>query len=71
MAAVRERVPGEGVRALATVTPSSREGRQLGAKVVVARQGHMLASAFHPELTGDPRLHHLFLRMVTEHVAKP
>jgi pyridoxal 5'-phosphate synthase pdxT subunit len=60
---------GAAVRPLATVTPVSREGRTLDARVVVARQGHMLASAFHPELTGDPRLHHLFLRMVSERVA--
>jgi 5'-phosphate synthase pdxT subunit len=60
---------GQAVTPLATVTPRSREGKRLDAKVVVARQGHMLASAFHPELTGDPRLHHLFLRMVAERVA--
>jgi 5'-phosphate synthase pdxT subunit len=31
---------------------------------VVARQGHMLAVAFHTELTGDDRLHGLFLEWV-------
>jgi pyridoxal 5'-phosphate synthase pdxT subunit len=31
---------------------------------VLARQGHLLASAFHPELTGDHRVHLLFLDMV-------
>ncbi|HWH32985.1 MAG TPA: pyridoxal 5'-phosphate synthase glutaminase subunit PdxT [Egibacteraceae bacterium] len=35
-----------------------------GAKVVVARQGALLASAFHPELAGDDRLHRLFVQMV-------
>jgi 5'-phosphate synthase pdxT subunit len=29
--------------------------------VVAARQGNMLATSFHPELTGDNRLHKLFL----------
>lgn len=49
---------GEGVEALARVdTPA-------GAKVVVARQGPHLAAAFHPELTGDPRLHALFVQLV-------
>jgi len=31
---------------------------------VAARQGNMLALAFHPELTNDPRLHDYFLSMV-------
>lgn len=49
---------GPGARALATVaTP-------LGDKVVLVRQGNLLASAFHPELTGDPRLHRLFVEDV-------
>jgi 5'-phosphate synthase pdxT subunit len=29
--------------------------------IVAARQGNLLATAFHPELTGDSRLHELFL----------
>jgi len=33
---------------------------------VAVRQGHMLATAFHPELTNDPRMHKLFLQMVDE-----
>jgi len=32
--------------------------------IVLARQGNMLASAFHPELTDDLRLHHMFLEMI-------
>jgi pyridoxal 5'-phosphate synthase pdxT subunit len=36
----------------------------LGDKVVVVRQGRILASAFHPELTGDSRLHRLFIELV-------
>jgi 5'-phosphate synthase pdxT subunit len=32
---------------------------------VVVRQGALLASAFHPELTEDSRLHALFMAMVT------
>ena len=31
---------------------------------VAARQGNMLALAFHPELTDDPRLHDYFLSMM-------
>jgi 5'-phosphate synthase pdxT subunit len=32
--------------------------------VVMARQGHYLMGAFHPELTGDERIHRYFLEMV-------
>lgn len=35
-----------------------------GAAVVAARQGHLLATAFHPELTEDTRLHRYFLDLV-------
>ena len=33
---------------------------------VAVRQGRVLATAFHPELTGDRRLHRLLARMVAE-----
>jgi 5'-phosphate synthase pdxT subunit len=49
-APVVERV-GEGVEVLATV-----DGRP-----VLCRQGRVLAAAFHPELSGDLRLHQQFL----------
>jgi pyridoxal 5'-phosphate synthase pdxT subunit len=32
---------------------------------VAVREGTVLASAFHPELTGDPRFHAIFMAMVT------
>jgi pyridoxal 5'-phosphate synthase pdxT subunit len=35
-------------------------------KIVAVRQGSMLATAFHPELTGDPRVHQMFVTMVRE-----
>lgn len=31
-----------------------------GGEIVAARQGNLLATSFHPELTGDARLHSLF-----------
>jgi len=31
---------------------------------VLVRQGRSLASTFHPEMAGDPRIHELFLEMV-------
>ena len=33
-------------------------------KIVFVRQGTLLGSAFHPEITGDRRVHELFLAMV-------
>jgi pyridoxal 5'-phosphate synthase pdxT subunit len=33
-------------------------------RIVAAQQGHLLATAFHPELTDDLRLHEYFLKMV-------
>jgi len=36
----------------------------LGDDIVMAREGRMLALTFHPELTGDTRIHRMFLGMV-------
>ncbi|MBM4412737.1 MAG: pyridoxal 5'-phosphate synthase glutaminase subunit PdxT [Chloroflexi bacterium] len=44
--------PGEQCRVLATLP----DGR-----IVAARQAHMLATSFHPELTNDSSIHELFL----------
>ena len=38
----------------------------LGEKIVLARQGKLLACAFHPELTADYRLHRYFLSLIAE-----
>ena len=35
-------------------------------RIVAARQGNWLATAFHPELTDDPRFHKLFLSMIPQ-----
>jgi pyridoxal 5'-phosphate synthase pdxT subunit len=32
--------------------------------IVAAKQNNLLALAFHPELTDDPRIHHYFLKMI-------
>jgi 5'-phosphate synthase pdxT subunit len=32
---------------------------------VLVRQGHLLASSFHPEMTGDARVHELFVDMIS------
>jgi 5'-phosphate synthase pdxT subunit len=31
---------------------------------MAARQGDLLATAFHPELTGDPRVHRYFIERI-------
>lgn len=35
-------------------------------RVVAAQQGHLLATAFHPELTEDDRVHRYFIHLVLE-----
>jgi 5'-phosphate synthase pdxT subunit len=52
---------GPGVDVLATVAAGPAAG-----KIVAVRQGALLATAFHPELTGDLRVHRLFLDIVKE-----
>jgi pyridoxal 5'-phosphate synthase pdxT subunit len=58
---------GRGVDVLGRV-PSSVGGAASG-KIVAVRQGPVMATAFHPEQTGDARLHDLFLRRVREYAA--
>jgi pyridoxal 5'-phosphate synthase pdxT subunit len=38
---------------------------------VMAREGNVLTTAFHPELTGDPRVHRYFLEMVEQQGKAP
>ena len=35
-------------------------------RIVAAQQGHLMATAFHPELTDDDRVHRYFLHLVKE-----
>jgi pyridoxal 5'-phosphate synthase pdxT subunit len=49
---------GAGVQVLATLD----DGR-----IVAVRQGNLLATAFHPELTGDKTIHEYFLGMLLAH----
>jgi 5'-phosphate synthase pdxT subunit len=52
---------GPGVEVLATLPDDAPTG---AGRPVVARQGAVLVAAFHPELTGDRRLHRTFASMV-------
>lgn len=61
---------GAEVRVLATVPAVTSSGADAGAaagRVVAVRQGPVLATSFHPELTGDHRVHALFCDIVREH----
>lgn len=52
---------GPDVRVLATVGAGPAAGR-----IVAVRQRDVLATSFHPEISGDHRLHHLFVQIVTD-----
>jgi 5'-phosphate synthase pdxT subunit len=52
---------GPEVEVLAQVESGPAAGR-----VVAVRQGSLLATSFHPEITGDHRVHRLFLDLVGE-----
>jgi 5'-phosphate synthase pdxT subunit len=49
----------DSVRGDAEVLAKLADGR-----IVAARQGHLLATSFHPELTRDDRFHRYFLSMI-------
>lgn len=55
---------GDGVEILARLPQSTGEP-----VIVAVRQGPILATAFHPELTADTRWHRFFVQMVSERVA--
>ena len=50
---------GPGAEPLGRVNGGSNPGR-----IVAVRQGNLLATSFHPELTGDARIHAYFVEMV-------
>ena len=54
---------GPDAEALGRVTSGDAAGR-----IVAVRQGNLLATAFHPELTGDLRVHRYFVEMVRKAV---
>ncbi len=56
---------GEGVQVLGRVVGGAADGR-----IVAVRQGNLVATSFHPELTGDRRVHALFVDIVRRHLAE-
>jgi 5'-phosphate synthase pdxT subunit len=55
---------GAGVEVLGRVVGGPADG-----KIVAVRQGSLVATSFHPELTGDRRVHTLFVEIVRSHLA--
>ncbi|MFL6098467.1 MAG: pyridoxal 5'-phosphate synthase glutaminase subunit PdxT [Actinomycetales bacterium] len=56
---------GPAVEVLASVPATADRGPAAG-RIVAVRQGALLATSFHPEMTGERRVHDLFVRMVRE-----
>ena len=56
---------GEGVEILGRVVGGPADG-----KIVAVRQGNVVATSFHPELTGDRRVHGLFVDLVREEMVR-
>jgi pyridoxal 5'-phosphate synthase pdxT subunit len=56
---------GAGVEVLGRVVGGPADG-----KIVAVRQGNLVATSFHPELTGDRRVHALFVDIVRENIAR-
>lgn len=57
---------GPAVSVLATVPPDADTDTEALGRVVAVREGNVLATSFHPEVTGDHRVHELFVRIVRE-----
>ncbi len=57
----------EEVGAAATVVGRVEEGPAAG-RIVAVRQGPVLVTSFHPEVTGDTRVHRLFVQIVRDSV---
>ena len=52
---------GADVRVVATIASEREMGR-----IVAVRQANLLATSFHPEITGDHRFHQLFVNQVRD-----
>jgi pyridoxal 5'-phosphate synthase pdxT subunit len=53
----------EKVGADVSVVARVASGPEVG-RIVAVRQGHLLATSFHPEITGDRRFHQVFVALV-------
>jgi pyridoxal 5'-phosphate synthase pdxT subunit len=55
---------GDGVVVVARVSSGGQAGR-----IVAVRQGSLLATSFHPEISGDSAMHRVFVDLVRERLA--
>lgn len=67
-APIIESVDSEKVEVVARVNKvkAGENGNEAEESIVAVRQGHLLATAFHPELTEDDRFHRYYIDMVRE-----
>jgi pyridoxal 5'-phosphate synthase pdxT subunit len=56
---------GEGVEVLARVAGDVGDPERAG-RIVAVRQGHLMATSFHPEVGGDARVHRQFMDLVEQ-----
>ena len=56
---------GQDVQVLGRVVGGTADGR-----IVAVRQGNLVATSFHPELTGDRRVHAMFADIVRSHLVE-
>ncbi len=65
--------PGVFIRA-PLISSIEKDAESLAAlpdgRIVAAQQGHLLATAFHPELTDDQRVHRYFIYLVEDSLAE-
>ena len=67
------RVPAVFIRApyIARTFGGARALASVDGRIVAARQGNMLATAFHPELSGDTSVHRYFLERIVAPANRP
>lgn len=67
-----DKIPMVFIRApyLKSVSNSVEILAKIDGKIIAARQNHMLATAFHPELTKDTSVHQYYLQMIEQQQSK-
>jgi 5'-phosphate synthase pdxT subunit len=71
----KERTPFHGVFIRAPLITAVGEDAQVlsrlsDGRIVAAEQGHLMATAFHPELTDDDRVHKYFIHLAGKKIGQ-
>ena len=53
-----------------STSSAGSSGGPADGRIVAVRQGNLVATSFHPELTGDRRVHAMFVDIVRRHLAE-